>query len=165
MIVGIDPGLDGAIAVLCKGAAPEAAPMPTLGTGRRELDFGFIRSHLHAYHVQGNVHVVIEKQQAMPKQGVSSTGVTMRNYGLIEGVCIGVGIPYTIVPPREWQKVMLSGVSKKLNTKAASILIAKRLYPGVSLRATERCTTDHHGMSDALLIAEYGRRTKGGDAT
>jgi len=89
----------------------------------------------------------------------------MRNYGLIEGVCIGVGIPYTIVPPREWQKVMLSGVSKKLNTKAASILIAKRLYPGVSLRATERCTTDHHGMSDALLIAEYGRRTKGGDAT
>jgi hypothetical protein len=36
--------------------------------------------------------------------------------------------------------------------------VCRRLFPGVSLRATPRCTTDHDGMAEALLIAEYARR-------
>ncbi len=38
---------------------------------------------------------------------------------------------------------------------------AHRLYPSVSFLATDRCSVPHDGMVDALLIAEYGRRTAG----
>ena len=42
--------------------------------------------------------------------------------------------------------------------KNTSIEVCKRLFPGVNLKATDRCKKDHDGMAEALLIAEYGRR-------
>lgn len=49
------------------------------------------------------------------------------------------------------------------DTKAMSILAAHRLFPGVSLLRTDKCKKPDDGMSDALLIAEYGRRVLMGD--
>jgi hypothetical protein len=157
--IGIDPGLDGGIAVLMTGCPPEVIAMPTLGTGRRELDVSRIRERIRSFKIWcGGVYVAIERQQSMPKQGIASTFRIGENYGLIVGICVGLGVRYAIVPARAWQKVMLDGVSRKLDTKAASVIVAKRKFPEVSLRPTDRCRKDHHGMSDALLIAAYGQR-------
>ena len=57
------------------------------------------------------------------------------------------------VRPAKWKKEF-SGTSDK-NT---SIEVAKRLFPGVDLRRTERCTKDHDGKAEALLLAEISRR-------
>lgn len=156
-IVGIDPGLDGGVAILVPGDAPRVFAMPTLGTGRRELHVYELRRWFHLPINKG--HVVIERQQSMPGQGVKSTFTTGENYGILLGIAIGVYVGHTIVPAKQWQKMMFSGLDRRLDTKTKSILRARQLFPEVSLRATERCKKDHHGMSDALLIAEWGRRT------
>jgi hypothetical protein len=44
----------------------------------------------------------------------------------------------------------------KRDCKKMSELAAKRLFPNVDLRATERCKISHDGIVDALLIAYYG---------
>jgi hypothetical protein len=48
--------------------------------------------------------------------------------------------------------------TKRIDTKAMSELACKRLFPDVKFTATDRCTKTHDGMTDATLIAEYGRR-------
>ena len=157
IIIGIDPGLDGGIAILDSRATPIVEIMPTLGTGRREIDVGRLVERF-SYFVDPH-HAMIERQQAMPKQGVASTFRTGENYGLLIGILAGLQIPYTIVPPRTWQKVMLDGVGKIRETpKAASIFRAQQLFPNVNLKATDRCRKCHDGMAEALLIAAYGER-------
>lgn len=108
-------------------------------------------------------HVFVEKAQAMPKQGVSS----MFNYGVGFGEIIGwlksMEVPYTLVTPSQWTKAMHMGVSAKLEGKARSIEAAQRLFPGVSLLPTERCTKASDGKAEALLICEFGRRLLAGE--
>lgn len=105
-------------------------------------------------------HVFIEEYRPFaPKgrqAGVNSVRTGERGVALWEGICAAWQMPLTIVPPREWQKVMLAGVAKG-DTKAASIVRANQLFPGVDLRPGQ-CRKDQDGLSDALLIAEYGRR-------
>lgn len=157
-IIGIDPGLTGGIAIIQDNAPVWVRPMPTLpspkGKGRvldRSMIVNLIRDEL-----DNRPRVYIERQQPMPKQGIVSTGVTMEGYGWLQGMCEALLIPLNIVPAKHWQREMLNGVSTG-DTKAASIVQAGRLFPGVNLRPTER-SKPSHGMSDALLIAEYGRR-------
>lgn len=166
IIIGIDNGQKGAIAIITPCGEVEVWPMPVISVGTKKVyDELSIDNIVNMYdaHVLTDMqpHAFIEKAQAMPKQG----GVSMFNfgvgYGLIRGMLVAGRVPYTIVRPQEWQKEMLQGESKD-DTKAASILVAKRMFPGISLKRTDRCRKDCDGMSDALLIAEYGRRTLSG---
>lgn len=166
IIIGIDNGLSGAISVI----TPDniyVVPMPVIKSGKTKNVYDeqivyhtFFNAACSTPDRQGNAHAFIEHAQAMPKQGGTSMFNFGVGYGLIRGMLVALGIPYTVVHPRVWQKVMLAGVNKD-NTKAASIIIAKRLFPDVSLRRTEKCRTDSDGMADALLIAAYGQRTLG----
>lgn len=96
---------------------------------------------------------VVEHVHAMPKQGVSSTFNFGMNFGFIQGVLKAYCIPYELVAPQKWKKEFSC-----TSDKNTSIEVCKRLFPGVNLKATERCRKDHDGMAEALLIAEYGRR-------
>lgn len=84
--------------------------------------------------------------------------------GILEGMLAGMGFAYTKVIPKERQKVMWQGVSpvyksgKSVDTKATSLLAAKRLFPNEDLRKSERASKPHDGIVDALLMAEYCRR-------
>jgi hypothetical protein len=50
-------------------------------------------------------------------------------------------------------------VSKKeVNTKQTSFNAAKRIFPAVDLRKTERCKNLDDNKCDSLLISEYARR-------
>jgi len=70
-------------------------------------------------------------------------------------------IPYQLVSARTWQKSMLAGTSGA-DTKQRSILAAGRLFPGVNLKRSARARKADDGIADALLLAEYARRTKNG---
>lgn len=96
----------------------------------------------------------VEKVGAMPGQGVTSMFSFGQSFGFILGVLTAFGIGYQLVPPTLWKREF--GL---LHTeKQASVDVAKRLFPGVSLLPTERCRKESDGMSDALLICEYARR-------
>ena len=69
----------------------------------------------------------------MPGQGVVSMFNFGQNYGFIQGVLKAYNIPFELVPPAKWKKEF--SVTSDKNT---SIEVAKRLFPNVNLKATER---------------------------
>lgn len=154
-IAGIDPGLDGGIAVLRDDLPPVVHVMPTLPTGqgsKRTLNIPRIMQLLLDY---GPDLVLVEKQQAYPKQGGVSNFTTGYGFGALCGLLTGLEMVCQIVRPAEWAKAL--GVTGKAKGGNAA-LVAGRLFPGVSLLATSRCYKPHSGVVDALLIAEWGRR-------
>ncbi len=163
-VCGIDCGLDGAIVFLSKGDV-RLHVMPTLPLqkSKRTYDANEIRRILAEAAPR---HVFVERQQAMPagihgrNQGAASTFSTGYGFGLIVGLLAGLQIPFTLVAPRTWQGRMLADMPKG-DTKSVARVVAKRLFPGLDLRATARCRVDHGGIVDALLIAVHGERTLG----
>lgn len=144
--IGIDPGKNGGIALLsdyvveCHTFSEEKL-IERLDTCRKFLIDG------------DGVKCVLEKVNAMPGQGVVSMFNFGQNFGFIQGVLKAYNIPFELVPPQKWKKEF--SVTSDKNT---SIEVAKRLFPNVNLKATERCKKDHDGIAEALLMAEYARR-------
>jgi len=169
-IIGIDPGVSGAIAIL--DDAVTVHPMPTIavpgrGKARRsEFDEPSIVALFEEASRNGLVrHAFIERAYPMPKQGSVSGFNFGCGWGILRGILAAFRIPYTIVSARTWQKVMITGIpaGDRKSAKLASVLRAKQLFSSVSLRRTEASRKDDDGMAEALLIAEYGRRQlKGG---
>ena len=95
----------------------------------------------------------VEHVSAMPGQGVTSMFNFGQNFGYIKGLLEAFQIPYELVRPQKWKKEF--GIT---GDKNSSVEVCKRLFPGVSLRRTERCRKDDDGMAEALLMAEYARR-------
>ena len=147
MIVGIDPGQTGGIAGIQPTGGCVARPMPVTG---KDIDGHAIAAELRALAPEV---VILEKVHAMPKQGVSSTFKFGMGFGLVIGVCEALGIPYRLVTPQSWKKVVLAGTAKD---KDAAISFVRRAYPAVDL-TPGRKRVPHDGMADAVCLAEYGR--------
>jgi hypothetical protein len=64
----------------------------------------------------------------------------------------------TLVQPKAWQKEMHKGIEKNDDKKAMSLQAAQKLFPEMTFKRTERCTTPDHNLIDSLLICEYGKR-------
>jgi len=62
--------------------------------------------------------VAIEKQQAFPGQGSTSTFRTGEGFGIWQGLLAGLQLEFVVVPPRTWQKMLIPG--KAGETKARS---------------------------------------------
>jgi len=156
-ICGIDPGLSGALAVIGTPGPliNDYLVMPTVGN---VLDLGVIKRFLQA--IKPDI-VALERGQAMPKQGVSSAFKFGRVCGAVEGILVGLELPYKLVTPRNWQKWAHMGIEKSLGPKQKSLIAASRLYPGRTFLATSRCRKPHEGIVDALLIARWVLETFG----
>jgi hypothetical protein len=158
--IGVDPGVDGGIAVL--SISPQlpahAFVTPTVKTakGRRRIDrvraWAILASFPDAF-------IAIEAVNAAPMRGRVQGTTSMFNFGCDFGVWLGIITalrrPYVEVDPKKWKAAILAGTKRD---KDAAIEYAKRFYPSVSLRATPRCKTDHTGIADAVCLAEYARQ-------
>lgn len=141
--IGVDPGKKGGVAVIDGDGAEVYA-----------WDDQTFVDVMAATMNKGKCVAAVEKVGAMPGQGVTSMFSFGQSFGFILGVLTAFGIGYQLVPPTLWKREF--GL---LHTeKQASVDVAKRLFPGVSLLPTERCRKESDGMSDALLICEYARR-------
>lgn len=153
-VIGIDPGLTGAIAVLDAPAGDQVHDMPTVRIGKTErlrIDTDSLRAILETLQGFADVRLVaVERQQSMPRQGVASTFQTGYGYGLIVGVLVGLRLPWIDVRPAEWQRV----VGWK-GGKDGSRVLARQLHPELG---PALCRAKDHGRADALLIAHYARR-------
>lgn len=169
IIIGIDPGCTGAFAALnIETRAVEFFDMPTfkVKSGKKnktEYDAQAIAVWLrkHQSLTEGSIHVVIEKQQAMPPslhgrpQGNVSTGMVMYGYGILIGVLSATGVPFDKVAARSWKAKMLKDLP---DGKETSVLRAKQMFPHA---ADQLARKKDHNRAEALLIAAYGERHLG----
>ena len=155
--VGFDPGVSGAVSIIQEGGyLLECRPIPLAGS---MIDAEAVARIMKLYDTK-RMFAMIERAQAMPKQGVSS----MFNYGTSYGILIGVVsclCGFSLVPPRRWQSLMFQATPDDLDTKARSAMVARRLWPSEPFLATPKCRKLHSGMTDSALIAEYARMTHG----
>lgn len=174
LVVGVDPGLHGAIAFLDPRTGKASANvMPLLGeTERDQYDVPQLRLLLAS---RGRDSVVfLERLMPMPPMFKRAGGGEVRGGGVITnynrgkatwlfvGLCSGLGIECRLVLPQAWQRSMLEGAQGE-DTKARSVWAAQRLFPSVSLLEGPRCRKPHDGLADALMLAEFGRRQLAGD--
>lgn len=140
--VGIDPGKSGAIALLHPDGKLVTHTFNTLN----------YRATLEQIKDE-DIKCCLEKVGAMPGQGVVSMFNFGHNLGFIEGVLQAYSIPYQLVPPQTWKKEFSLS-----SDKAKSIEVCQKLFPKVSLLATDRSKKPHDGIAEAILMAEYARR-------
>lgn len=155
-----DVGKDGAIVIFRDEKLVYKGVIPTIGN---QIDLSGIRKIL-AKLDYSNTHFVVEDVHAIFGASAKSTFNFGWSLGVLEGMLVGMGFPYTKVSPKEWQREMWQGIKpvykpgKLIDTKATSLLAAKRLFPNEDLRKSERAEKPHDGIVDALLMAEYCRR-------
>ena len=159
-ILGVDPGLGGALAFLGAGGALEVFDMPVHrlkrgGKTKREIDRYELARIVDAH---GPVaHAFVEQVGAMPGQGVTSMFQFGRSLGIVEGVLSAGFIPIDYVTPRKWR----SGLGVRAG-KDGSRARASALMPGHAELWT-RVKDD--GRAEAALIALYGQRQRRSDGS
>ena len=142
-VMGIDPGVNGAYAVLLpNGDFWSCDELPRFEKMVNATGFSDVLNSLRP------AQVAIERVSAMPKQGVSSTFTFGAAYGVCIGCVAGYGAPVSLVTPAKW-KAHFRLVGKP---KDAARELAIRLYP---VAAPLLKLKKHHGRADALLLARY----------
>ena len=149
IVIAIDPGLSGAIAVFIDDVLVAVVDMPTHELTRnnktkRQISASGLAAIFRDHKPD---HVVVEKVSAMPGQGVTSMFSFGRSFGLIEGIVGAFEIPATYVMPSVWTK----GIGRGLG-KDASRARACELYP-VWEKSFARVKDD--GRADAVLIGAW----------
>lgn len=164
IILGIDPGVSGAIAMINEEgeiARIEDLPVLCLKKGKKTntiLDIIGLANTLRVVSSLNNAHgmgvvAYVEKAQSMPDQGSASTFKYGKSCGAIEGILAAFNFPFTLVNPRTWKKAMMADMDRK--SKDASRYRASQLFPSAADMLSRK--KDEH-RAEALLIAEYGRR-------
>lgn len=150
--IGIDPGVEGGMALLMDGIVIEVTAMPrTVKEIAEWFDDAVTRCTLNGIRPA----LIVEYQQPMPQKfrtSVKATANMMRKFGQWEVIAYYLTLPYHEVTPATWKKAM--GVT---SDKATAIELCQRLFPGVNL-VQERCRKAHDGIAEAILIAEWARR-------
>jgi len=107
-IVGIDPGLSGAIAILEDNKIKELFDMPVMPDGKKNKRQ--LNSALLVKLIKDNIKnledtiMVVEQVNAMPGQGVTSMFNFGQTFGAIKGICAALGLPIFFVRPAKWKK-------------------------------------------------------------
>lgn len=96
---------------------------------------------------------VIEHVHTMPKQGISSAGKFMMNFGIWQGVLATKKIPYELITPQRWRKVLDSSVPQKPTKEDLRAYAIKR-WPA---SAEDLKRKKDHNRSEALIMGEYAR--------
>ncbi len=169
-IIGIDPGITGAVAFLngddvtifdtpyftVKGKKSKTTGKPSQ---RKIYDddgmAGIISDLLYDEDGRGIVpnyscHCFIEKVGAMPGEGAVGAFSFGCGWGIWRGILAGNRIPRTFVTPQAWKKEIMKGISDK----TAARVRASQLFPR---QAHLFKLAKHDGRAEAALIAKYGQ--------
>ena len=156
-IIGIDPGLSGAIAVLENSKVLNIFDMPVMSEGKknkRQLNSAQLVS-LIKRNIKTNeeVVVVVEQVNAMPGQGVTSIFNFGQTFGAIKGVCAALELPIFLVRPSKWKKYFELINSSKDSSRTKAI----EMYPILSDQLSKKKDVN---KSDAILIARFYNDTR-----
>ena len=156
-IIGIDPGLSGAIAIIENNTVLGIFDMPVMAEGKknkRQLNSAQLVNIIKEYVIkEEEIVVVVEQVNAMPGQGVTSMFNFGQTFGAIKGVCAALNLPIFFVRPSKWKKYfeLINASKDSSRTKAIE------MYPSLSNHLTKKKDVN---KSDAILIARYFNETR-----
>ena len=156
-IIGIDPGLSGAIAILENNRVLKIFDMPVMSEGKknkRQLNSAQLVKLLSDYiSDKDEVSVVVEQVNAMPGQGVTSMFNFGQTFGAIKGICAALELPIFFVRPSKWKKhfELINASKDSSRTKAIE------MYPKLSNQLAKKKDVN---KSDAILIARFYSETR-----
>ena len=148
--LGIDIGLNGAIALVEGGQLLEVHDMPTFTVERNAKTKRMVNAAELARLIRqaAPASAYLERLNAMPGQGVTSMFSMGQSLGVVLGILAGLDIATTTIPPRTWQKAL-----DVPQGKDGSRYRAAQLFPA---HAAQFARVKDDGRSDAALIAAYG---------
>ena len=151
-VIGIDPGLLGGIAVLdLEGNVVSLTKMPE--TMQDILEYLRKYAGGEQLFMRADAVCYLEKVGfGMPGQSSKATATFARHCGHLEMALLSLGIKTNEMTPQKWMKHYQLGKSSdygKTEWKNKLKSLAQQLFP------REKVTL---AVSDALLIAEYGRK-------
>ena len=157
IIIGIDPGVSGAICILNNGKIVELYEMPTMIDGKKnkkqvngaEITNIFQKELIN----EKNSKVIIEHVSAMPGQGVTSMFNFGQSFGVIKGICAALKLPIHFVRPTKWKKHF----NLIKTNKDASRTKVIEIYPEISSKLSRKKDSN---KADAILIARYFNETE-----
>jgi len=146
-LLGIDPGLTGALALYRDGQWM-LLDMPIVGDAKhREINGLEVCRWLREHHPD---HAFLEFAAARPHQSVSSMFRFGCCYGALKMALFACGVPFTIVTPAKWKPAV--GIATGAD-KEASRLRALQLFPD---QAAHLACKKNHAIADAMLLAHFG---------
>jgi hypothetical protein len=149
--VGIDPGVTGALALI----APDDTQVHDMPRTVDGVDGKLLWKLLALW---GPDEVIVERTHAMPKNGSKAAYSQGDSNGSIRTAVHITGIPLVWVPPQTWQRhySLFGGNFTDTERKQRSRWRAQELFPSL---ADQLGRAKDHNRAEALLIAEYGKRT------
>ena len=156
--IGIDPGLEGAWALIGpSGKLENHYKFETYNeTGsKRVLDMlGLLESLKAVKNSCPSVIATLEEIHASAGQGASSIVSMGFSLGVLKMACAAASMPYQVVSPMKWKNRMLSGMPKE---KDASVQKVLQLFPETrEILIGPRGGRDHN-IADAILIAYWAK--------
>lgn len=156
--IGIDPGLDGAIA-LYDGERVQTWDMPTLNAGaggKRVVDRGALFDLISTLADTAPTLCAVERASGVRGQGAHSACEFGKSAGYAEMAVVGNRIPIIIVPPRTWKDhYRISGGKTRKARKDLARRKASELFP--SNRHLFVASGDD-GRAESALLALYAFR-------
>ena len=157
IIIGIDPGINGAISVIENKKILEVYDTPTMIDGKKNKRqiksaqvTNIIKDRLNN---NKEVVVVVEHVNAMPGQGVTSMFNFGQSFGVIKGICAALSLPIYFVRPSKWKKHF----NLIKTNKDASRTKVIEAYPEISSKLHRKKDSNR---ADAILIALYFHDTQ-----
>lgn len=154
IVIGCDPGQEGALASFSHGRIKEVCDMPTIarlhGKGQ-QVDAGELAEILIDMKLGADVKLFLEAVSSMPGQGVTSMFRFGESVGVVLGVCGALKIPVYWVTPQRWKKN--AGLIGKDKDAARTLMIQQQ--PHIADMLTRKKDI---GRADACCIAIYGQR-------
>jgi crossover junction endodeoxyribonuclease RuvC len=157
IIIGIDPGISGAISILENKKILEVYDTPTMIDGKKnkkQINSAQVTNIIKERIKDGKeVIVVVEQVNAMPGQGVTSMFNFGQSFGVIKGICAALGLPIYFVRPSKWKKHF----NLIKTNKDASRTKVIEAYPEISSKLHRKKDSNR---ADAILIALYFNDTQ-----
>ena len=150
VIIGIDPGKGGGLAVSVKGVIKEFHKYPTTQQDLYYTMYEILNNY------KGIPLAYLEQVHAFPTDGRSSAFKFGTNYGIWKGLLLGLQIDYKLVAPQTWMKSL--GLSKdkkerKNQLKEMAQRVVDKQFNNFNELKNKRVTLH---TSDAVLISIYG---------
>ena len=152
-VLGIDPGVNGAVAVIGDGGELVAVhDMPALAdgpSGRRNVNAALLAEIVAKSQA---ARAFVEYVGARPGEGAVGAFSFGRSRGVIEGVAAALGVPVAFLTPPHWKR--LAGIAAgKQGAKDAARSEAIRRWPA---QAALFARVKDDGRAEACLIAAAG---------
>lgn len=162
IVIGVDPGLSGAIAFLIGERVVGIIDMPTAkkASGRREMMLRDLTIQIARFVPQSSDvrGVWIENVSSSPQMGVASSFSFGRCLGAIEGIAAALAWPVEYVTPGKWKRDLKAPKEKPGARKRASDLMPASAELWTPQKG--HCTQEQaNARAEAAMIGLFGVRT------